>query len=85
VLSAIYCKHHAPVDSVTTLDELYCHELLRLCVAGQLHKAKAAMAEVCYLDITCGLPERIRVAGLHASCAHGAVYTEDMAEGCRQS
>lgn len=63
---------NAPVDPVPTLDELDSYQLLRFCVAGQLHKAKAAMTEVCNLDIAGGLPEGVRVAGLHASCTHAA-------------
>jgi hypothetical protein len=63
---------HAPVDPVAALDELDGDQLLRLCVARELHKAEAAVAEVCNLHIAGRLPQRVGVAGLHAACTHRA-------------
>jgi len=61
---------HTPIHSVATLNELDCHKFLCFCVARQLHKAKAAMTEVCYFCVACSFPQWIRVAGLHASSTH---------------
>lgn len=68
MLLVVLCN--SPVDSVSTLNELDGDQLLCFCVAGELHKTKAAVTEVCHLDIAGGFSQRVWVAGLHSSRTH---------------
>jgi len=67
---------YTPIHPVSPLYKLNGHELLRLCVACQLHKPKASMAEICNLGVARCLPQRIRVGWRLHTSTHAAGNVE---------